>query len=199
MQTVIDVDDEALERAKQVLGTTTKVETVNAALRRVAESPPRGAQLLAALETLDRGVAQGMLSLADKLAPRSPLPRSTSSAAALVTVLASHVAVLAHHVAVLASGVGVLADDQRRRTPSTADPDAHPANTATSPANTATPRANMATPEANTTAGSLGGAARHGRVGNQPRMVEARRRRRVRSSSGANGLTLSHSPSSARR
>lgn len=50
MKTVIDVDDEALEQAKQVLGTTTKVDTVNAALRRVAESPRRGAQLLAALE-----------------------------------------------------------------------------------------------------------------------------------------------------
>jgi hypothetical protein len=71
VQTVIDVDDEALERAKQVLGTTTKVETVNAALRRVAGSPhealnswPRSKQLMFLMTTrtrppvtLDRGVA----------------------------------------------------------------------------------------------------------------------------------------------
>lgn len=37
-RTLIDVDDEALARAASVLGTTTKVETVNRALQLVAES-----------------------------------------------------------------------------------------------------------------------------------------------------------------
>lgn len=37
-RTVINVDDDALARAAVVLGTTTKVDTVNTALRKVAES-----------------------------------------------------------------------------------------------------------------------------------------------------------------
>jgi Arc/MetJ family transcription regulator len=37
MRTVIDLDDEALRLAAEELGTTSKVATVNAALRRVAE------------------------------------------------------------------------------------------------------------------------------------------------------------------
>lgn len=37
MRTVIDVDDEALKMAAEELGTSSKVTTVNAALRRVAE------------------------------------------------------------------------------------------------------------------------------------------------------------------
>jgi Arc/MetJ family transcription regulator len=37
MRTVIDIDDEALRLAAEELGTTSKVATVNAALRRVAE------------------------------------------------------------------------------------------------------------------------------------------------------------------
>jgi Arc/MetJ family transcription regulator len=36
-RTLIDVDDDALTRAAMVLGTSTKVETVNRALRLVAE------------------------------------------------------------------------------------------------------------------------------------------------------------------
>lgn len=36
-RTLLDVDDETLARAAAVLGTTTKVETVNRALRLVAE------------------------------------------------------------------------------------------------------------------------------------------------------------------
>ncbi len=36
MRTVIDIDDDALERARATLGTRTKVETVNRALREVA-------------------------------------------------------------------------------------------------------------------------------------------------------------------
>jgi Arc/MetJ family transcription regulator len=37
MRTVIDIDDEAMALAAEELGTTSKVATVNAALRRVAE------------------------------------------------------------------------------------------------------------------------------------------------------------------
>jgi Arc/MetJ family transcription regulator len=37
-RTLIDVDDDALARAASVLGTTTKVETVNRALQLVAQS-----------------------------------------------------------------------------------------------------------------------------------------------------------------
>lgn len=43
-RTLIDVDEEALARAASVLGTTTKVETVNRALRLVAESGARKAE-----------------------------------------------------------------------------------------------------------------------------------------------------------
>ena len=45
MRTVIDVDDEALRLAAEELGTTSKVATVNAALRRVAEQ--RASRLMA--------------------------------------------------------------------------------------------------------------------------------------------------------
>ena len=40
-RTLIDVDDDALARAAAVLGTGTKVETVNRALQLVAESASR--------------------------------------------------------------------------------------------------------------------------------------------------------------
>lgn len=53
MRTVIDIDDEQLEAAKAVLGTTTKVETVNRALADVAQRAVR----LAFLETLDDAAA----------------------------------------------------------------------------------------------------------------------------------------------
>ena len=49
MRTVIDIDDEALASAAKVLGTTTKVATVNAALREVAARPER----MSLLEALD--------------------------------------------------------------------------------------------------------------------------------------------------
>jgi Arc/MetJ family transcription regulator len=42
-RTLIDVDDDALARAASVLGTTTKVETVNRALQMVADSADRRA------------------------------------------------------------------------------------------------------------------------------------------------------------
>ncbi len=53
MRTVIDVDDHALAGAAAVLGTRTKVATVNAALSLVARRPDR----LALLETLDAAAA----------------------------------------------------------------------------------------------------------------------------------------------
>ncbi len=43
-RTLIDVDDHALARAAAVLGTTTKVETVNRALQLVAEHVNRQAR-----------------------------------------------------------------------------------------------------------------------------------------------------------
>jgi Arc/MetJ family transcription regulator len=43
-RTLVDVDDDALRRAAAVLGTTTKVETINRALRLVAESAGRQAE-----------------------------------------------------------------------------------------------------------------------------------------------------------
>jgi Arc/MetJ family transcription regulator len=46
MKTMIDIDDEALDRAARELGTTTKKETVNAALAFVAERRHRIEQLL---------------------------------------------------------------------------------------------------------------------------------------------------------
>lgn len=49
MRTVIDVDDEALAAAARVLGTTTKVATVNAALALVAGRAAR-LELLDALD-----------------------------------------------------------------------------------------------------------------------------------------------------
>ncbi|MFF5175122.1 type II toxin-antitoxin system VapB family antitoxin [Micromonospora sp. NPDC000089] len=41
MKTVIDLDDELLERARRELGTTTKKDTIHAALRLVAERSER--------------------------------------------------------------------------------------------------------------------------------------------------------------
>lgn len=43
-RTLIDVDDDALGRAAEILGTTTKVETVNRALRLVVERTGRRAE-----------------------------------------------------------------------------------------------------------------------------------------------------------
>ena len=45
MKTVIDIDEEALAAAARELGTTTKKDTVNAALVFVAERPKRIARL----------------------------------------------------------------------------------------------------------------------------------------------------------
>jgi Arc/MetJ family transcription regulator len=43
-RTLIDVDDDALGRAAEILGTTTKVETVNRALALVVERADRQAE-----------------------------------------------------------------------------------------------------------------------------------------------------------
>jgi Arc/MetJ family transcription regulator len=48
---LIDVDDESLEAARSKLGTSTIKDTVNAALRLVANSPT-DAELKAAIDTL---------------------------------------------------------------------------------------------------------------------------------------------------
>jgi Arc/MetJ family transcription regulator len=48
MRTVVDIDDAALARAASELGTTTKRDTINAALRYVAERRERVAQYEAA-------------------------------------------------------------------------------------------------------------------------------------------------------
>ncbi|MEM9036124.1 MAG: type II toxin-antitoxin system VapB family antitoxin [Actinomycetota bacterium] len=52
-RTVIDVDDDNLAAAAEVLGTSTKVETVNRALAEVAARKAR----LAFLDDLDRAAA----------------------------------------------------------------------------------------------------------------------------------------------
>jgi Arc/MetJ family transcription regulator len=52
-RTLIDVDDDALSRAASVLGTTTKVETVNRALQLVAQSGDRKAEQARFDELLD--------------------------------------------------------------------------------------------------------------------------------------------------
>ncbi len=57
-RTVIDVDDEALARAQEVLGTDTKVATVNAALRLAADMQRRQALIM---EELDQGEQYAVL------------------------------------------------------------------------------------------------------------------------------------------
>lgn len=55
MRTTVDIDDEALAAAAAVLGTSTKVDTVNRALAEIAARPRRVAaveRLLAATDDL---------------------------------------------------------------------------------------------------------------------------------------------------
>jgi Arc/MetJ family transcription regulator len=52
-RTLIDVDDDSLQAAAKVLGTSTKVETINRALAEIAAR----AQRLAFLDDLDRAAA----------------------------------------------------------------------------------------------------------------------------------------------
>jgi Arc/MetJ family transcription regulator len=67
MRTVIDIDKDALEAAKAVLGTSTMVDTVNTALREVAR------RRSAALEELADMYAEGLLDL-DAIPDRRPGP-----------------------------------------------------------------------------------------------------------------------------
>jgi Arc/MetJ family transcription regulator len=58
-RTVIDVDDEALAEAARYLGTTTKKDTVNAALREINDRRRRAA----AIERMRQMVAEGKVDL----------------------------------------------------------------------------------------------------------------------------------------
>ena len=55
MKTMIDIDDEALAAAARALGTSTKKDTVNAALRLAGERQLRLAALLADVSNLGVG------------------------------------------------------------------------------------------------------------------------------------------------
>lgn len=55
MKTVIDIDDEALAAAARVLGTATKKDTVNSALRLAGERELRLAALLSDVRNLGVG------------------------------------------------------------------------------------------------------------------------------------------------
>ncbi|AGI89634.1 type II toxin-antitoxin system VapB family antitoxin [Streptomyces albidoflavus] len=73
-RTVIDLDDDALAAAAQELGTRTKRDTVNAALREVVERNAR----LRALHELQELTAEGALDievLLDKSARRGGIGR----------------------------------------------------------------------------------------------------------------------------
>ncbi|CAM5665083.1 type II toxin-antitoxin system VapB family antitoxin [Streptomyces avidinii] len=54
-RTVIDLDDDALAEAAQLLGTTTKKDTVNAALREVADRRRRAAAIERMRQMVDEG------------------------------------------------------------------------------------------------------------------------------------------------
>jgi Arc/MetJ family transcription regulator len=58
-RTVIDVDDDALAEAARYLGTTTKKDTVNAALREISDRRRRAA----AIERMRQMVAEGKVDL----------------------------------------------------------------------------------------------------------------------------------------
>ncbi|GAA0923402.1 type II toxin-antitoxin system VapB family antitoxin [Streptomyces thermoalcalitolerans] len=69
-RTVIDLDDEALAEAARLLGTTTKKDTVNAALREVADRRRRAA----AVERMRQMVAAGEIDLAAIEETEEPRP-----------------------------------------------------------------------------------------------------------------------------
>jgi Arc/MetJ family transcription regulator len=58
-KTLIDIDDEALAAAARILGTTTKRDTVNTALRRLADNDRR----VAAIKRMRELVAEGALNM----------------------------------------------------------------------------------------------------------------------------------------
>ncbi|WP_149827387.1 type II toxin-antitoxin system VapB family antitoxin [Streptomyces tailanensis] len=70
-RTVIDLDDEALAEAARHLGTSTKKDTVNAALREIADRRRRAA----AVERMRQMVAEGEIDFSaidESAAPTSP-------------------------------------------------------------------------------------------------------------------------------
>ncbi|GAT80395.1 hypothetical protein STXM2123_1096 [Streptomyces sp. F-3] len=67
---MIDLDDEALAEAARLLGTTTKKDTVNAALREVADRRRRAA----AVERMRQMVAAGEIDLAAIEETEEPRP-----------------------------------------------------------------------------------------------------------------------------
>ncbi|WP_240797794.1 type II toxin-antitoxin system VapB family antitoxin [Streptomyces sp. F001] len=77
-RTVIDLDDEALAEAARHLGTTTKKDTVNAALREIADRRRRAA----AVERMRRMVAEGEIdfSVIEKSADTSASGSETATA-----------------------------------------------------------------------------------------------------------------------
>jgi Arc/MetJ family transcription regulator len=60
-KTVIDIDDEALAKAAELLGTATKKDTVNAALRDVVARHARVGAVAEFLDDLDAGMYAGLL------------------------------------------------------------------------------------------------------------------------------------------
>lgn len=70
-RTVIDLDDEALAEAARHLGTSTKKDTVNAALREIADRRRRAA----AVERMRQMVAEGEIdfSVIEKPSASSPV------------------------------------------------------------------------------------------------------------------------------
>ncbi|MEV0640123.1 type II toxin-antitoxin system VapB family antitoxin [Streptomyces sp. NPDC050619] len=69
-RTVIDLDDEALAEAARHLGTSTKKDTVNAALREIADRRRRAA----AVERMRRMVAEGEIDFSVIEEPATPSP-----------------------------------------------------------------------------------------------------------------------------
>lgn len=73
-RTVIDIDDEALAVAARYLGTTTKKDTVNAALREIGDRRRR----MAAIERMRQMVANGDVDLSILEKEESKHPESTA-------------------------------------------------------------------------------------------------------------------------
>jgi Arc/MetJ family transcription regulator len=69
-RTVIDLDDEALAEAARHLGTSTKKDTVNAALREIADRRRRAA----AVERMRQMVAEGEIDFSVIEEPAAPSP-----------------------------------------------------------------------------------------------------------------------------
>jgi len=61
VKTLIDVDDAALSEAQRILGTTTKKDTVNTALRRIAAEEQRRTALVAEMDRARSGFYRQVL------------------------------------------------------------------------------------------------------------------------------------------